>query len=487
MVYWGILRLIDICKVPAISLVAFIIHRTDPCQRGFFLQKLQKGEIMQRLPYIQTALASLQWFIFLFANTIVVPVSVGTAFALDAPTIAELIRNSLVITGIACILQGTIGHRFPLMEGHSGLIWGLVLNLCSASSALGMSLTEIGGGIASGMMLAGAVVLLLSVFHLHKVMKKLFTPMVMSVFLFLLTFQLITIFFSGMFKLADDGSVVWPETAFAFAVAVFVALIKIRGSQRVSNFSILIGIAVGWLLHALLFETAQPVSADASASLFKISLFPLGEPNLNMSIIVVTFVATFINLSNTITAVQTAGHLYKEEVTPGRMKRSYMLNGVFSMLGGALGLVQLAPFASTIGFLQSTRIFDRRPFLIGGALMVGIGLVPALSGLLATMPVTVGNAVLLIAYFQLLGTSLNSIRGFEFNSVTIHRLAVPVLVGVGVMFVDPSYYSGLPALIQPLLANGFIVGVLLSLALELLIRWDRLGDRAEQPGQRPSR
>jgi xanthine/uracil permease len=311
--------------------------------------------------------------------------------------------------------------------------------------------------------------------------------MVMSVFLFLLTFQLITIFFSGMFKLADDGSVVWPETAFAFAVAVFVALIKIRGSQRVSNFSILIGIAVGWLLHALLFETAQPVSADASASLFKISLFPLGEPNLNMPIIVVTFVATFINLSNTITAVQTAGHLYKEEVTPGRMKRSYMLNGVFSMLGGALGLVQLAPFASTIGFLQSTRIFDRRPFLIGGALMVGIGLVPALSGLLATMPVTVGNAVLLVAYFQLLGTSLNSIRGFEFNSVTIHRLAVPVLVGVGVMFVDPSYYSGLPALIQPLLANGFIVGVLLSLALELLIRWDRLGDRAEQPGQRPSR
>jgi len=438
---------------------------------------------MQRLPYIQTAFASLQWFIFLFANTIVVPVSVGTAFALDAPAVAELIRNSLVVTGIACILQGTIGHRFPLMEGHSGLIWGLVLNLCSASSALGMSLTAIGGGIASGMLLAGAVVLLLAAFHLLRFMERLFTPMVMSVFLFLLTIQLITIFFEGMFKLADDGSVIWTETAYAFGVAVFVALIKIKGSERVSNFSILIGIAAGWLVHALLFPSGQPLATEAAVSPFTFHLFPLGEPNMNLPIIVVTFVATFINLSNTITAARTAGRLYNEEVAPGRMKRSYMLNGVFSMIGGSLGLVQLAPFASTIGFLQSTRIFDRKPFLIGGALLAGIGLVPSLSGLLATMPVTVGNAVLLVAYFQLLGTSLASIRGYTFNSVTIHRLAVPVLVGVGVMFVDPSYYSGLPALIQPLLANGFIVGVLLSIALELFIRWDRLGGQAERPNQ----
>jgi len=436
---------------------------------------------MQRLPYIQTAFASLQWFIFLFANTIVVPVTVGTAFALDAPAIAELIRNSLVATGIACILQGTIGHRFPLMEGHSGLVWGLVLNLCSASSALGMSLTEIGGGIASGMMLSGAVVLLLAAVNLLRFMEKLFTPMVMSVFLFLLTIQLITIFFDGMFKLADDGSVVWPETAFAFGVAMFVALIKIKGSERVSNFSILIGIAVGWLLHVLLFSSEQPQTSGSAVSSFKLGLFPLGEPNLNLPIIVVTFVASFINLSNTIIAAQTAGKLYNEEVTPGRMKRSYMLNGVISMLGGALGLVQHAPFASSIGFLQSTRIFDRKPFLIGGALMAGIGLVPSLSGLLATMPVTVGNAVLLVAYFQLLGTSLSSIRGYTFNSVTIHRLAVPVLVGVGVMFVDPSYFSGLPSLIQPLLANGFIAGVLLSVVLELVIRWDHLGGESERP------
>jgi len=436
---------------------------------------------MQRLPHIQTAFASLQWFIFLFANTIVVPISVGTAFTLDAPMIAELIRNSLVLTGLACVLQGTIGHRFPLMEGHSGLIWGLVLNLCFASSALGMSLVEIGGGIASGMILSGTVVMILAAFRLLKFMEKLFTPMVMSVFLFLLTIQLITIFFDGMFKLDEDGSVVWPETAFAFAVAAFVALIKIKGSERVSNFSILIGIAVGWLLHIVLFPSEVPLAADAGASAFRLTLFPLGEPNMNVPIIVVTFVATFINLSNTITATQTAGKLYNEEMTPGRMRRSYMLNGVYSMLGGSLGLVQYAPFASTIGFLQSTRIFDRKPFLIGGALLSGIGLLPSLSGLLATMPVTVGNAVLLVAYFQLLGTSLNSIRGYTFNSVTIHRLAIPVLVGVGIMFVDPSYYNGLPALIQPLLANGFIVGVLLSILLELLIRWDRLSEQAERP------
>lgn len=145
------------------------------------------------------------------------------------------------------------------------------------------------------------------------------------------------------------------------------------------------------------------------------------------------------------------------------------------MVCGVLGLVAYAPFASTIGFLQSTRIYERTPFLIGGAFMTLIGLLPFLTSLLATMPVTVGNAVLLVAYLQLFGTSLRSLKGQTFNSVTIYRLAIPVLVGLGILSLDPRLFSSLPALWQPLLSNGFIVGILLSIILELFINWDKKG------------
>lgn len=418
-----------------------------------------------------TTFASLQWFIFIFANTIVVPVSVGAAFHLEPQLIAELVRNSLIITAVACILQGLVGHRFPLLEGHSGLMWGLVLNLSYSAGTLGMSLPEIGGGIATGMLLAGGITALLAAVNGLKFMQKIFTPMVMSVFLFLLTFQLILIFFNGMFKLADDGSVIWSETLLAIAVACFVTLLKIMGGEKLGNFSILIGIAVGWILHVLLFPQGEAIVALAAPG--GLTLFPFGTPNLNIPIIAVTCLASLINLSNTITAVKTAADLFDEEASQRRLNRSYLLNGLYSMTGGTLGLVTYAPFASTIGFLQSTRIFDRRPFLIGGALMAVTGLFPAISGLFATLPMTVGNAVLLVAYFQLLGTSLSSIRGQAFDSITIHRLALPILVGLGILAVDPERFNGLPVLVQPLVSNGFIVGILLSIILELLIPWKK--------------
>lgn len=418
-----------------------------------------------------TAFGSLQWLFFLFANTIVVPISVGAAFDLPPETVAGIIRSSLLFTGIACVLQGVWGHRFPLMEGHSGIMWGFVLNLCASSGALGMTLPDIGGGIATGLLLAGAFTVVLAAFRLLGVLEKIFTPVVMAVYLFLLTFQLIFIFFDGMVNVNPDGTLHVPVTLFSFAVALFVMLIRIKASPALGNFSILIGIVAGWAGYALLFGPAPAAAVNLAD--FRLPLFPFGAPNGNVSIIAATFLAAVINLSNNIAATQASAGLFRESVTSRRLHRSYLLTGAYSLASAVLGLVSYAPFASSVGFLETTRIFDRRPFLIAGGLMALLGLVPALGGFMSGMPVTVGNAVLFAAYLQLFNTSLRSLQGMAFNAVTIHRLALPVLLGVALMTVDGDLLAGLPPLVQPLLANGFIIGVLVSLLLEWTIRWER--------------
>ncbi|WP_400194465.1 uracil/xanthine transporter [Lysinibacillus telephonicus] len=424
---------------------------------------------MNRLSYLTTAFASLQWLFFIFANTIVVPISVGTAFDLPQSEIATILRSSLIFTGIACMLQGYIGHRYPLMEGHSGVMWGLVLNLCLSASAMGMSLPAIGGGIATGMLLAGAVVLILGAFKLVSYIQKIFTPMVMTVYLFLLTFQLIIIFFTGMLKVSPEGELDIPISLFSVGIVLLVSFIKIKGKNLISNFAILIGMVVGWILYLLLFPTEQAISTQGSLSL---TLFPLGTPNLNIGIIAITFLASIINLSNTIASVQAASNLLEEKISQSSLDRSYLLTGSYSIVAAVLGLVSYAPFASSIGFLESTRIFDRKPFIIGGGLMAVLGIIPFLGSLLATLPVTVGNAVLFVAYLQLFGTSLKSLNGYIFNSVTIHRLAAPVLIGVCIMNLDVDLFKIFPVYFQPLLSNGFIMGVLISVGLEIFIKWD---------------
>ncbi|MCM3439886.1 uracil/xanthine transporter [Metabacillus halosaccharovorans] len=426
---------------------------------------------MKNLSSSATIFASLQWLFFIFANTIVVPISIGTAFDLPYSEISMILRSSLVFTGIACLLQGLIGHRYPLMEGHSGIMWGLMLNLCVIASSTGTSLQTIGGGIASGLLLAGIVVLILGSLKLISFIQKVFTPMVMSVYLFLLTFQLILIFFKGMLKFTPDGKLDIPVSLFSLGVVLLVCLIKIKGKAVISNFAILIGIVVGWVFYLILFPAEQSTISQSTG--FGLHLFPLGTPNLNIGIIAITFLASFINLSNTIASVSTASTMFNDTFSQSRLDRSYLLNGAYSIVSALFGLVPYAPFASSIGFLESTRIFQLRPYLIGGGLMVLLGSVPFLGGLLATLPVTVGNAVLFVAYFQLFGTSLRSIHNHTFNSITIHRLAIPVLVGVCIMNMDADTFNTLPSLIQPLVSNGFIMGVLLSILLEMFVKWEK--------------
>ncbi|MFK2826172.1 uracil/xanthine transporter [Bacillus sp. B190/17] len=429
---------------------------------------------MKKLNVLPTSIAAIQWVFFIFANTIVVPVSIGAAFDLSAADISMMLRSSLILTGAACVLQGLWGHRYPLLEGHSGLSWGLLLNFSASASALGMDLQTIGGGIATGILASAICMIAVGVFGLSAWVKKVFTPMVMSVYLFLLSAQLIFIFFTGMLKITPAGTLDVPVSLLSIGVVLLVVILKIKGKGAISNFSILIGIAAGWIVYRMIF----PADTLFSAGDHSFSLFPLGTPNLEWGIVLATFVTGMINMSNTITSVQAAARLYREEPAEKSYNRSFSLTGLYTAVGSVFGLVPYAPFTSTIGFLESTRIFDRAPFLIGGALFSLLGLIPAAGSFLATMPITIGNAVLFAAYLQLFGTALQSIQGIVFNSNTIFRIALPMLAGISLMTIDPKIFSEMPIYIQPFLSNGFIMGVLLSIVLERSVKWERYDESA---------
>lgn len=423
--------------------------------------------------FLQTPLASIQWFLFIFTNTIVVPISIGTAFQLPQAEISGMLQMSFILTGIACLLQGLIGHQYPIMEGHAGLMWGLILNLSVTGASLGMNFTQIGGGIATGILLANAVIILFVIFNLVPLLERVFSPMVMTVFLFLLSFQLAIIFFKGMLKYTANGGIVLSVSLFSIIIVVFVSLLKLKGNDLLGNFSVLIGLVGGWLVYALIFPSESiPISQNIQTS-----IFPLGKPNVEIGMIVITFLGCMINMSNTFSSLQAAGRLFKQNTQPKRYKQSLLLTSFYSMCASCFGLVPYAPFASAIGFLESTRIFLLKPFLYGGGLMVVLGLSPTLISYLGTMPITVGNAVLFVAYLQMFGTALKSMGGATFDSKTVFRIAGPILLGISLMNISEEVISSLPGILQPLFANGLVIGILLSIILELFINWDKLSEK----------
>src|SRR5579863_9069925 len=105
--------------------------------------------------YITTVLAGVQWLFFMFANVVVIPLSVGQAFHLPPDVVTASLERSFIYTGLACILQGVLGHRFALMEGPAGLWWGVILSLAASASALGQSLPNLGGSLELGIIISG--------------------------------------------------------------------------------------------------------------------------------------------------------------------------------------------------------------------------------------------------------------------------------------------------------------------------------------------
>jgi xanthine/uracil permease len=163
-----------------------------------------QGPPARSIPPVTTALASIQWLFFMFANIVVIPLSIGYAFHQPPAVITASLERAFIYTGIACILQGTIGHRLPLMEGSAGLWWGVILSLAASAQASGQSLAVLGGTLEVGIILTGLIIILLGVTGLGWWLRLLFTPVVTSTFYFLLGAQLCAIFFKGMLGLSTS-------------------------------------------------------------------------------------------------------------------------------------------------------------------------------------------------------------------------------------------------------------------------------------------
>jgi xanthine/uracil permease len=410
-------------------------------------------------------LAGFQWLFFMFANTVVIPISIGAALDLSQAEVVSALQRSFIFTGFACILQGIIGHKYPLMEGQSGLWWGVILSLAATGSSLNLELSTIGGSIAVGAVISGLMVSLLGALGIGSVLKKWFTPVVMFVFLLLLSNQLIFIFLKGMLGLNDGVYIDIGSACFSFILALFTMVLHIKGKGVISNLALLIGMAAGWGASILLFPQKLTDMVITSPC---ITWFPWGKPALEWGIVLTVVITGLLNTTNTIATLKGAEDIFGKLTAARQYRSSLVLSGGFTSLSGMLGLVPYAPYASSLGFLQTTGIKGRMPFIIGSILFIMLGAIPSLSAFFSTIPHSVGNTILFVAYLQLFRSALRNIDGFQFTPKTVYRIALPALLGLSNMNLPEEAFSTLPPVVQPLVSNGLLMGILAALLTEFI-------------------
>lgn len=435
---------------------------------------------MSKQEAVKHSLAGIQWLFFMFANTIVIPLTIGHAFDLSSGDIATSIQRAFILTGVASLLQVFVGHRWILLEGQSGLWWGVIISLCASAPTMGLTLPEVGASMITGIVLGGVTIILLGMLGVGDKIKKWFTPHVMFVVIFLIASQLIFIFAKGMLGLNADTTVHPMTSLFILVVIVLVLLLTLAGPAKLRNFAILIGIILGWIFYTLIFGS-EAQTFDGGGKLW--TPFTWGNPldtHLNMGIVTVTYLTGLLNLSNTMAALKGSAALFGSEPTARQYRGGFAITGLMNILAGIFGVVPYGTYASSIGFLQATRIFSRIPFIIGSSGLILFGFVPQLAEFFSTLPLTVGNAVLFVAYLSMMNSALTQLKGITFTSRTIYRVALPAFIGLSWMTFPSSVWTEVPVLIQPLISNGLLLGIIITLLINHLIPWDRMEEQDRQ-------
>ncbi|WP_139491755.1 purine/pyrimidine permease [Brevibacillus dissolubilis] len=426
-----------------------------------------KYGLYDKPPLGVTVLSTLQWLIVTLSSSIVVPIVIGDVYGLTAGETGEFMQQTIFYIGVASLLQVWLGHRYPMMDGPAGLWWGIFLIMANIGGSMGLEPRIIGQSMQGGLIVAGALFVVLGMTGIISRIQQWFTPIVTGTYMTLLAVSLCSTFVKGMLGIGfHQSELVRPEIAMA-SVVIIALVILFMQIPRLASFAVLLGMVIGWGAYALLGWADQPKPAQELVVWPKV--FFWGPVHWDAGILVTCVLTGFVLLTNLITSLVVVGRAVNQVADSKQYNRGGVYTGVSHLLAGFSGVVGMIPLSLAAAVIQATKLASKLPFILAMVLMMGIGIFPTVSQVLAAMPTPVAYAAMFVAYTQLLGFGLKDFARIQLDERAITVIGSSLLVGIGIMFVPPGAWQSLHPLLSFLLGNGLLLGVLVALFMEHVV------------------
>ncbi|WP_144510513.1 purine/pyrimidine permease [Bacillus sp. FJAT-22090] len=417
--------------------------------------------------YLDTSFSILQWFVFLLANAIALPIIIGGIFHLPIEEISTLMQRTFLIVGVSSFIQARFGHRYPIADGPAGSWVSIFVILGQVAIQQGQSAEDALQLLEGGLIIAGILLFVLGTTgFMHRVLR-LFTPIVTGTFLLILALQLSGVLLNGMMGL--QGAVARPDyitATIALFVFAIITYLSIKGKGWMKRYAVLLGISSGWLLYAVLGKSTPTPS---HASLIKIpEIFAWGTPKLDIGMTLTAALFTFLLVGNTIAAISAVKQVVplSKENEKQTLNRGVSVGGISHVLSSLFSTIGIVPLPASAGFIQLTGQKKVKPFLIACLILAGISFIPSIVGFLSLLPGPIANAALLATFVQMIGISFQSILREELNQRRLTILGIALLISLGIMFLPETAFSGIPSSLQYVLSNGLLVGTMIVILLE---------------------
>ena len=410
-----------------------------------------KYNVNDPLPLRQMILYALQWFILSIA---VVSTSVFVAQGSPADKLFYS-QRLFAVMGLAGLVQVLFGHRMPIVVGPAAVL------LVGVMSSLGANADV--EAIYSSIAIGGLLVALLSVGGVMRRVQRLFTPRIVVVILMLIAFTLTPVIRGLVFP--NGASEAQNIFGLIFAVVGCPVMVILNRRLRGVAKSLVIPIAlvVGSVAYFSLF--ASPSSADTSASLR--GLF-LSNFSIDWSLIVAFFICYVALVINDIGSIESLGGMLGVDGMEGRLRRGVRITGVMNVVAGCMGVFGPVNYSMIPGVVASTGCASRHALIPATVLLFLCAFWPDVVWWLTNIP----NPVIGVILLFLMGTQLAASFEMLHSTKSVSNFADGLTIGLPLMLAMLFQLMPrgiVPAVIEPLVGNGFAMGVIAVIVMEHVI------------------
>ncbi|SOC06035.1 xanthine/uracil permease [Ureibacillus xyleni] len=422
-----------------------------------------------KLSKLDTSIGALQWFIFLLANSLTIPIIVGQVFQLPPEEISGLMQRTFFVVGLSSLLSGFLGHRLPIPDGPAG-IWLAIFTLMGQMAMIeGVSHVNNSLQLLEGaMILAGIILLVVSITGWMTKLLTYFTPLVNGVYLTILGFQLCSIFLEGMFDVNPTStSIQMGVVLLSFGTFLLVLFLGVWGKGWLKSYAVLIGMVIGSVLFILFFGTHSFPKKDSIISFPEI--FAWGPPKIDTSMIVSAILVAIVLILSIIASIAAMKHVLStqnEHRKEGTLKSAGVISGANTIISAIFSVVGVVPYTVTASFVQMTGQNKMKPYIIASFLLAFIAFFPSIYTIFAMLPGPIANGAMLASYTTMAGIGISTVLKEPLDQRRITILSISLSLGISVMFLPEVVISAFPPLLQYVISNGVMVGLITALILE---------------------
>ena len=304
-------------------------------------------------------------------------------------------------------------------------------------------------------------------------LQAVFTPRIIVVILCLIAFTLSPVILRLIFA---GNSFVLFHLFFALllALAMILANKLLKGIWK--SIVVLGGILVGSMVYYSVMGFPETGGIQAGHE----GYFGLWPWKFDLGAVLSFFFCFIALIVNELGSIQAVGRMIGADHMERRTTRGVGITGLANVVSGALGIVGPVDYSMSPGIIAATGCASRFPLIPAGIGLVVCAFFPGFIECLNAIPGVVMGAVLLYLMASQLSAGMQmmirekAVDGFDGGIVVGFSLMVALLLS----FAPDEALNSIPALIRPIVGNGFVMGVITVLILEHLIF--RAGKKAKK-------